>query len=140
MTPHKQLLDHDPANGVYGDCYRTAIGCLLDMAPTEVPHFCLPDAEEDWLTRRDAWLTEQGWAARTVIFCDEMEVTEVLRLAGRMLEDYYLLGGNTAEGVAHVVICRGSRVVHDTSSRNVGVTRPLDPSGFDVMYLVPHGL
>ena len=39
MTPQTQLNKHDPANGVYGDCGRTVIACLLDLHPSEVPHF-----------------------------------------------------------------------------------------------------
>jgi hypothetical protein len=38
MTPHKQRFRHDPANGIYGDCWRTAIACLLDIQPEEIPH------------------------------------------------------------------------------------------------------
>ena len=51
MTPQNQLHKHDPANGVYGDCGRTAIACLLDLHPS--PHFWNgekadnPTADED---------------------------------------------------------------------------------------------
>ena len=38
MTPHKQLNRHRPEEGVFGDCYRTAIACLLDLRPQDVPH------------------------------------------------------------------------------------------------------
>ena len=42
MEFYKQLNEHNPDEGVYGDCYRTAIGCLLNIPPEFVPHFCEP--------------------------------------------------------------------------------------------------
>ena len=40
MTPYKQLNHHDPDNGIIGDCYRTAIACLLDLPPDALPNYC----------------------------------------------------------------------------------------------------
>ena len=39
MKFYKQLHKHDPDNGVWGDCHRTAIGCLLDIEPELIPNF-----------------------------------------------------------------------------------------------------
>jgi len=38
MKFYKQKYLHDPGNGVIGDCYRTAIGCILEIDPMELPH------------------------------------------------------------------------------------------------------
>lgn len=38
MQYHKQLNKRDPENGVFGDCYRTAVACILDKHPSEVIH------------------------------------------------------------------------------------------------------
>ena len=45
MTPHHQLVtEYRNDEGVYGDCGRTVIACLMDMHPSEVPHFFnMPD-------------------------------------------------------------------------------------------------
>ena len=39
MIRRRQLFRHEPHNVIYGDCHRTAIACLLDMEPWQVPHF-----------------------------------------------------------------------------------------------------
>lgn len=40
MKYYKQLIQiHDPNNNKIGDCFRTAIGCILDIPPANVPHF-----------------------------------------------------------------------------------------------------
>ena len=39
MRPQQQKFKHDPANGSYGDCFRTALACILDLDRDEVPHF-----------------------------------------------------------------------------------------------------
>lgn len=35
----KQAFLHKPEEGVYGDCYRTCIACLLGIDRDAVPHF-----------------------------------------------------------------------------------------------------
>jgi len=44
MRFHKQLItNHNPESGIFGDCQRTAIACLLDKHPSDVPHFATPE-------------------------------------------------------------------------------------------------
>ena len=73
MTPHNQLIKHDPENGMYGDCQRTCIAVILDLHPSEVPHFCEdPTAtrhDENWREKRQArWLHDRGLTAATVAY------------------------------------------------------------------------
>ena len=59
MTPQKQMFLHDPDNGVWGDCQRTAIACILDRDVEDVPHFFHDGCDgktadkriDDWLAR-----------------------------------------------------------------------------------------
>ena len=39
MKPVKQLFHHDPANGVWGDCFRAVIASVLSLPVEAVPHF-----------------------------------------------------------------------------------------------------
>lgn len=39
MIYEKQLVLHDPENGVWGDCFRACIASLLGKRTEEVPHF-----------------------------------------------------------------------------------------------------
>lgn len=33
MKYNKQLFRHHPEQGIFGDCHRTAIACMLDLEP-----------------------------------------------------------------------------------------------------------
>lgn len=50
MIPQHQAFRHDPDNGVYGDCARTAFATLLGVPRDDVPHFAYdnPIAELFW--------------------------------------------------------------------------------------------
>lgn len=60
MTPHKQLFRHKPAEGMWGDCARTVIACMLDLEPEAVPHqqYEVADGEQDRFLNE--WLATRG--------------------------------------------------------------------------------
>jgi hypothetical protein len=39
MKFNKQLVEYDPVNKIFGDCMRTAIRCILNLRPEDVPPF-----------------------------------------------------------------------------------------------------
>ena len=64
MTPHAQTILADPkrgdghdAYGRPGDCWRTAIACLLDLDPLDVPHF---GESDDWWDATLDWAEARG--------------------------------------------------------------------------------
>ena len=145
MTPYKQLLSHDPSAGVWGDCYRTAIGCLLDLPPDEVPHWwdsCWDDTDEDNEARIQAmqqWLGGRGYHLIRFYFPnDGLSPSEFMEeMAFRNPGLYYMLSGESPGGVDHVVICLDDKVVHDPSplSRTPELVGPLTTTT-DRSYLV----
>lgn len=54
------FVDRDQ-DGVPGDCWRTAIACLLDMDRDDVPHFAhlYPDPEPNWWVETVRWVEAQ---------------------------------------------------------------------------------
>lgn len=139
MTPYKQLNRHRPNEGVIGDCWRTAIGCLLDLPPDQVPHFCDGDAWDktdvaNAATR--AWLLSRGYGFVEFAFSGQLE--QILQsIAANSPRAYYLLGGNSRNGVGHVVICCDDGIVWDTSLDDSGIVGP-GPDGFYwITFLVP---
>lgn len=67
------ILDHNPAEGRYGDCYRTCIAILLGIDAVEVPHFVeydildsmnkglRPETENNTLGLTREWLQARGY-------------------------------------------------------------------------------
>lgn len=52
------ILAGDPA-GRTGNCFQTAVACILDMDLEQVPHFC---ETGDWLGYVLYWGALQGWS------------------------------------------------------------------------------
>lgn len=140
MIPQKQLNLHKPTEGIWGDCYRTCIACLLDMAPADVPHFYDgPDIEaerEERRAARDAWLHGRGFSLVTVGFdCDLRDLLRVMEHNNP--GTYYILAGFSRTGVNHVVIACGGEIVHDPSLTDGGIIGRCDDGYHWVEFLVP---
>jgi hypothetical protein len=124
MRFHKQLISGD--NG-YGDCARTAVACLIDAETVgEVPHFFSNDepGEIGWQLARD-WLALHGYGL-FFIGLAPVSVAEVLATVGAANPDqYYMLMGSVAGGGTHVVICHGTKMVHNPSWGGNGIVGPL---------------
>ena len=114
MTPYLQMYHHQPPEH-HGDCWRTAIGCLLDLPPDSVPHFyhdfCgskLADA------RARQWLRGRGLTLIQFFFDGKMKLDELLIAMRETNGDvYYILSGQSVRGLDHAVIAFGSLLVHD---------------------------
>ncbi|MGO4151480.1 hypothetical protein [Cupriavidus sp. YAF13] len=123
MTPHKQLISHDPEHGFWGDCWRTCIACLLDMAPAEVPNFAAGGDQEAADVACRAWLKARGY--NLVKFC---MLAEHAHAAADWFDDtlYILCGASpNIPGVAHCVIGRGAfEVVWDVARSGAGLAGP----------------
>lgn len=140
MTPHKQLILHDTSNGQFGDCDRTAIACLLDMAPDDVPHWYdgfngLGQANATALEIRRNWLADRGLFLVSVPYeADAMEqILELIAINHPGI--HYLIAGMSPRGVNHVVICRDRSVVHDPHPTDNGLIGPCDDGYWWVNFL-----
>lgn len=123
----KQRFRHDPDNGVYGDCHRTAIACVLDMEPEDVPHFAehFDDADK-FNAAAEAFLRSKGLTSVAIAFTGSLD--DVLATVARLNGDdlIYLLGGESRTGVNHTVVCRGDSIIHDPSLNDAGIVGPCD--------------
>jgi len=140
MTPHKQRFLHNPTEGIWGDCDRTAIACLLDLSPEDVPHWndgCEgrgPVNEISALIRRE-WLAERGLFLVSINLI-AASLAEIMEWAVTNHPDiHYLVGGSTDRGVNHVVICRNRDMVHDPHPSGAGLSGPADDGYWWVNFL-----
>jgi len=128
MTPHKQLIKHDPDNGTFGDCHRTCFAMILDLHPTDVPHFndgVFPDTPADAPEAQQAdrmireFLLQRQLATVSIPFPGDTELDDLLRCLEVWSPDAPLiLGGTSAIGVGHsVVVFRGQ--IHNPSANDL---------------------
>ena len=140
MTPHKQLYLHDPENGVYGDCGRTVIACLLDMDPVLVPHFW-DGAEEAPVHANpekacDDWLKDRGILRLRFTLSGDMPIGNIHdMMAAQHPGIHYILQGRSKNGTDHVVICLNDKIVHDPAIDASGIVGPCYGNWWGVEFL-----
>lgn len=117
MIKRHQLFRHEPKNEIYGDCHRTAIACLMNMEPWEVPHFVqnhytTPNYNVD--EEVDKWLRQYGLFQLHIHFNGTDGIEPVFGyMRGMNPSVLYILGGTSPRGTPHSVICRGAEFYWD---------------------------
>jgi len=127
IIKHTQLFLHDPDNGVYGDCWRATVACLLRLPVEGVPHVCDGPDDGKASERMRAFLDSQNCALIQVPFLGEMSLEQVLDYVGSTSVSsglHWCLMGTSRTGCNHVVICRGNEIVHDPSITQSGIVGP----------------
>lgn len=120
-----------------GDCLRTAIACLLDLAPIAVPHFLEDDTKSgaDLWKHVDKWLSTQGLTTWFFAYPGEIPLDDVLTSVGAMNPDkYYIVGGHGYLN-DHVVIACNDSVVHDPARLGSGLSGPSENGFWMIMTL-----
>lgn len=122
----KQLFRHDPENGVYGDCYRTAIGCIMGLSPDRVPHFCDGPDDELMQAKIREFLGPLGLVLIEVPFSGEgIDLPLIMQIGEARSEGLpYLLTGMSSIGSNHVVVCQADKIIHDPSLDDTGIVGP----------------
>jgi hypothetical protein len=132
------MFRHDPANGVYGDCHRTALACIFDKdSPLDVPHFLEDDPPSETFYKREAaWLLEQGF--RSYHFPLEAALSSAMEYMETFAPGvHYIFGGRSARGTNHSVIGCGGKLVHDPHPANDFIAGPCDDGYFWIELFIP---
>lgn len=125
IAKHQQLFRHDPDNGVYGDCFRTVIACLLQLAPQDVPHFCDGPDDGGATERLRAFLRPRGLVLIEFPFDADQRLQHILEIGKHYSQGlYWTLSGMSRNRCNHIVICKGDEIVHDTSIDQSGIVGP----------------
>lgn len=124
MKFHKQKFLHDPDNGVYGDCHRTAIACLLDLEQDEVPHFLYDGCDAVEFKRREKeFLNSRGLNLFEVDYGGEIK--DVMNYIASVNPNIpYLLYGKSPRGTCHTVVCVNNKMMHDPHPDDTFVCAP----------------
>lgn len=139
MRLQKQLYNHDPENGIWGDCFRTCLAIILDRDAAEVPHFMdgnPPDCE----VQIAAWLKSQGLVLIRVKVDGSAELDSVLNMGAEASPLPYILSGYSRTPADHCVVCHGDQIVCDPSLTDAGIIGPLSNNQWWVEWLVHHDL
>lgn len=141
MKFHKQRFMHNPPEEI-GDCHRTAIACMLDLEPEQVPHFGKIHWEngDAWYAAEAAFLREHGFAHANIWFeaRDDLKAEHVMATMKHTCPDvYYLLGGKSRTGNDHTVIGLNDQIAHDPSPLESGIIGPMTSGYYIITLFIP---
>lgn len=138
MIKQKQIFKHDPSVGIYGDCHRTVLACLLNLHPESVPHFGAM-----------YWNDTVAWDAAVLEFLKGFDLSLVRVMfdatIGTIFEHmdainpnvYYMLTGKSRNNTHHIVICKGSEIIWDPAQDDSGIVGPCDDGYYWIEHLIP---
>lgn len=143
MLKRKQLYRHNPEKGEYGDCWRTVIANMLNIAPETVPHFVEQsekDPELDCDVLADSWLKENFGMGLVRMGLLGFDSTEALLdyMDSATFGAHYILMGESANGCNHVVVCQGNQIVWDPSLDDSGIVGPVLGEEYYTVYFLVH--
>ncbi|MBW4710720.1 hypothetical protein KX928_23265 [Roseobacter sp. YSTF-M11] len=115
LVRRKQLINHDPENGKFGDCYRTCVAMVMGLDPAEVPHFCDGNPDDvSGTTGLRNWLAPQGLGVFQVIYGADTPFRDVMfSLCHLSPEIPTIITGMGTRGVNHCVVAIGGEVFCD---------------------------
>ena len=122
MRKQKQLVPHDPDAGLYGDCLRASIACLLDLPVSDVPHYHDHNITEGSSQHYEIgrWLSTQNKTLiQTTFRCGLKHLLDHMKEINPGV--YYILKGRSKTNTLHCVICLNDQVVWDTALDDCGV-------------------
>jgi len=142
MQQHRQRFLHEPERRSFGDCHRTALACLLNLPPEEVPHFAeiYVEKEEanvfyDWRSHEAEWLADRGYGQAHVAVYDLKQFLSDMDVLSPNV--FYILGGKSPRGWGHSIICKGGAFHWDPHPDSTFVTEPMDHGCYEASFLIP---
>jgi hypothetical protein len=124
VTPCRNEFRHDPDNGTFGDCHRCCVAAILDLAPSEVPHFAgIQHATgRDWLEILREWLADYGFSYVRFAYLGTDTLETVLEITAQNCPGVPLILGGAAAaspGVGHSVVIMDGKIVMDPSDSGI---------------------
>jgi hypothetical protein len=138
MKFQKQAFRHDPENGIIGDCWRTAVACLLGIDRDSYPHLHVDGADLVELHRRE--MESRGIATIAVPILGTLSVDDALAVASTWSSHPFLFTGESRNGTNHVVVAHDGKIIHDPAIDDSGIIGGIieEPHYYIAEWLVRH--
>ena len=128
MIPVDQQILHDPENGQYGDCQRACIASLLELHPSEVPHFFESGNDAEFFKTMNNFLRSLG-----LFHLQTQPVDFSLEQFMGSCPRHHMIYGKTVRDTQHAVIGLDGKIVHDPHSSRAGLLKDGRTFGFLVV-------
>lgn len=128
---------------VNGNCYPTAVACILEVPPTDVPNIeTLWDVGTGFAYDvMHKWLNEKGYKLRdfaveysvfhegsekikdtiNVDYLSNLSEDTKAQLREELKDKYYMVSGKSRRGIYHVCIYKNGSLIHDPHPTSEGI-------------------
>ena len=136
MTPQLQKnFLHLPKKGIYGDCLRTCLACILDKPLDDIPNFMEGikrgglNSTMQVLDKNREWLSKENKTLFFFIIPVQTQDAALSYIGHFNSTNRWILNGGTKDkGINHSVCCYGNKIEHDPAPSPVGgINGPLWP-------------
>lgn len=126
ITPMRQLFEHNPEQGQFGDCQRTAMAMVLGMKQTDVPNFGEYYSEPElWAIAMTEFLDEWGLFSIDVPMMGDVCIEDAIACMRRWTgNNPFILGGRSIAGTNHAVVIDHTGIIIDPAGRAVPLVGP----------------
>lgn len=143
MTPVMATeIDHNPAEGRFGDCHSACIATLLDLPRDQVPLFFDDRPAKECWAHVEEFLRSFDLVPFDVVYPTKFSLEEVLLGVSLTAPGcYYILCVKVPCGLHHSVVCCDDEVVHDpTPGIDADQYGTPDGAHWCATFMVPRGL
>lgn len=129
----QSIVNTDIKNKIYGDCYRTAVACILERPLEEVPH--------NWVDQKpkmNEWIKGQGYRIINMCYDGKYKLPDILIWCSQAFHGmHYILAGTSPRynDLDHVVICLNDQMIWDTHPNRAYISEP-STTGFWHMEII----
>lgn len=132
MIPVDQsIVNHCPAEGRYGDCFRACIASILELPIAVVPHTMAYDETlvadpGQWFPALNAWLSPRGLTYMDLSLHSMTPDRYFRDLMPGNFSLWHVISGISPRGYRHAVVGHNGVVVHDPHPSRAGLIGPAD--------------
>jgi hypothetical protein len=131
-------IAHDPDNGAWGDCHRVCFAMILGLNVEDVPHFFVEGPAGDRAIQQQRvkdFLASYSLVEASIAYPVE-DYSLILATMGSLSPGVtFILGGMSAAGCGHSVVCLDGEVFHDPTG--TGIVAPMDDGYYWVTLFSP---
>lgn len=126
ITPMRQMFEHKPNEGQFGDCQRTAMAMVLGMKQTDVPNFGEYYSEPElWAIAMTEFLDEWGLFSIDVPMLGSTPMEDAIRCMRMWTGNQpFIFSGRSVGGTNHAVVIDHTGIMIDPAGRAVPLVGP----------------
>lgn len=127
MIPVDMIVKHNPATGIYGDCFRCCVASILELPAASVPHFMEAGegCKDTWYKELNIYLLKEHKLNYFEFNYKDQNWLDWNAYKECYFNPFYILSGRSPRD-NHSVVARSGQILHDPHPLRTGLIGPMD--------------